>query len=322
MTNALGQVTTVTAWDWRGAPTSVTYPNGVVTTLSYDIRGRLLTADVDPTGSPSLYQFSYDAVGDLTQVILPMGATLTAFAYDGLGRRIQITSTPPGGGTATTTNYVWCGMRLCEARSSGGAATKGYYAEGEYAVGSAASAYYAPDRLDSVRRVFTSTSSPTYDYDPYGAPLQTTAPVTDFNYAGMFYNADSGLYLATYRPYDPTPGRWLSRDPIGEGGDPLGNLYAYVDGDPVNLSDRNGFCADSPPPNEPPRVNACISATHYCLQNLSNAERLSCIKAEIICNERVLTATLTNTTSFIRFPDGGTVIVNGTTGESIYVERK
>jgi RHS repeat-associated protein len=65
--------------------------------------------------------------------------------------------------------------------------------------------------------VFASTSSaPAYSYDSYGNALQTIAPVTDFNYAGMFYNADSGLYLTQYRVYDPVAGRWLSRDPIGE----------------------------------------------------------------------------------------------------------
>jgi RHS repeat-associated protein len=68
-----------------------------------------------------------------------------------------------------------------------------------------------------VRRVFASTSSaPAYSYDPYGNALQGTAPLTDFNYAGMFYNADSGLYLTQYRAYDPVSGRWLSRDPVGE----------------------------------------------------------------------------------------------------------
>jgi hypothetical protein len=44
-----------------------------------------------------------------------------------------------------------------------------------------------------VRRVFASAASaPAYSYDPYGNALQGTAPLTDFNYAGMFYNADSG----------------------------------------------------------------------------------------------------------------------------------
>ena len=71
-----------------------------------------------------------------------------------------------------------------------------------------------------MRRVFASAASAlAYSYDPYGNALQGTAPLTDFNYAGMFYNADSGLYLTQYRAYDPVSGRWLSRDPIEETND-------------------------------------------------------------------------------------------------------
>ena len=96
--------------------------------------------------------------------------------------------------------------------------TREYFAEGEYVPGSPAQPYYyGPDQIGSVRRVFASTASaPAYSYDPYGNALQGTAPLTDFNYAGMFYNADSGLYLTQYRAYDPVAGRWLSRDPLGE----------------------------------------------------------------------------------------------------------
>jgi RHS repeat-associated protein len=79
--------------------------------------------------------------------------------------------------------------------------------------------------------------SPAYDYDPYGVPLQTTAPATDFGYAGVFNNTDSGLGLTWYRAYDSIIGRWVSRDPLGEDADPLGNLYAYVGGDSVNMTD-------------------------------------------------------------------------------------
>jgi RHS repeat-associated protein len=94
-----------------------------------------------------------------------------------------------------------------------------------------------------VRRAFASTSSANaYSYDPYGNPMQTTAPVTDFGYAGMFYDADSGLYLTPYRAYDPVAGRWLSRDPVGEGGDPGANLYAYVGGNPIEFADPLGLC--------------------------------------------------------------------------------
>jgi len=86
--NALGQTTTVTAWDWRGAPLSVTDPNGVITTFTYDIHGRLLTATANPGAVQSQYQFAYDAVGDISQVTLPGGATLT-YTND-QGRRVTL----------------------------------------------------------------------------------------------------------------------------------------------------------------------------------------------------------------------------------------
>jgi RHS repeat-associated protein len=92
-----------------------------------------------------------------------------------------------------------------------------------------------------VRRVFASAiTAPAFGYDPYGNALQATAPLTDFGYAGMFRNADSGLYLTQYRAYDPAAGRWLSRDPMEEAGDAVGNLYSYVGGNPVSLTDPTG----------------------------------------------------------------------------------
>ena len=44
------------------------------------------------------------------------------------------------------------------------------------------------------------------------AAIQST-----LGYAGMFYHARSGLYLTHYRAYDPRLGRWLSREPLGDG---------------------------------------------------------------------------------------------------------
>lgn len=104
------------------------------------------------------------------------------------------------------------------ARNASGFVTREFYSEGEYVPGSPPQPYYhGPDQIGSVRRVFASTgSAPAYAYDPYGNALQSTTPLTDFNYAGMFYNADSGLYLTQFRAYDSVAGRWLSRDPMGE----------------------------------------------------------------------------------------------------------
>ena len=99
---------------------------------------------------------------------------------------------PAGGGSAVTTSYLWCDLTPCQARNGGGTVIRDYYAEGELVPGSPAQAYYyGPDRLGSTRRVFAAGQAPAYDYDPYGNALQATAPLTDFGYAGMFYNADS-----------------------------------------------------------------------------------------------------------------------------------
>ena len=108
--------------------------------------------------------------------------------------------------------------------------------------------YYATDQIGSVRRVFASNNTtPAYAYDPYGAPLQSTAPVMERGYAGMLRDPDSGLSMTLYRAYNPLTGRWLSRDPVGEGADPGGNLYAYVGSDAVNLNDPLGLCPNWAP---------------------------------------------------------------------------
>ena len=235
-------------------PPSVVTQTGTYNNLNQltNLTGQHLTWDADGNLlKDATRTYSWDAENRLVAIgYIGVSGQTTTFAYDGLGRRARIARTPQGGGT-TTTNYIWCGSQLCQARTAAGAEARGYYAEGEFVPGSpSTSLYYAPDNLGSVRRVFSAGASPSYDYDPYGAPNQTTAPVTDFNYAGTVYNADysgsSGLYLTTHRPYDPVAGRFLSRDPIGEAGDPAGNLYAYAGGGPVGLSDPNGTLVGGP----------------------------------------------------------------------------
>jgi len=202
-------------------------------TLTWDADGNLL--------SDGIRTYSWDAENRLVGISYPsQPGKATAFSYDGLGRRVAVGSTPIGGGSAVTTSYIWCGLTPCQARNAAGSVVRAYYWEGEY-TGGTSRYYYAPDRIGSVRRVFASSQAPAYDYDPYGNALQATAALTDYGYAGLFYNVDSGLYLATYRSYDPASGRWSSRDPIGEQGDPDGNLFAYSGGDPVNRNDAAGL---------------------------------------------------------------------------------
>jgi RHS repeat-associated protein len=216
--------------------------------LTYDANGNLL--------SDGQRNYAWDAANRLVSITYPgQPGKQTAFVYDGLNRRTAITSTPPGGGSSVTTSYIWCGTRPCQTRDAGNSTTREYYSEGEFVPGTPAqNYYYGVDQIGSVRRAFNSPgTSPAYNYDPYGNALQATALLTDFGYAGMFYNADSGLYLTQYRAYDPVAGRWLSRDPIGATNDDAINLalYVYVRDDPIIYVDPTGLKGLKPPPPTP-----------------------------------------------------------------------
>ncbi len=170
-------------------------------------------------------------------------------AYDGMGRRTAIADTV--GTTTTVTHYGWCGETLCQARTAADVPSKRYLAEGEEGTTGAPELIYGIDQLGSVRDAIGAQNGLRqrhYDYDPYGNLISTVGVPTvqtDMRYAGLFYHALSGLYLATYRAFDPVTGRWISRDPIEESGGM--NLYGYVGGNPLTLIDPWGLCScDSP----------------------------------------------------------------------------
>lgn len=86
ITNAAGHITSITDYNAHGQPLSITDPNGLVTTLTYDVRLRLTSRSVG--GETTSYQ--YDGVGQLTKVTLPDGSFLS-YTYDAAHRLTQIT---------------------------------------------------------------------------------------------------------------------------------------------------------------------------------------------------------------------------------------
>jgi RHS repeat-associated protein len=58
-------------------------------------------------------------------------------------------------------------------------------------------------------------------------------------FQGQWADEETGFYYNRYRFYDPQMGRYISQDPIGFRGGV--NLYAYVEGDPVNWVDPLGL---------------------------------------------------------------------------------
>ncbi len=205
---------------------------------SYDANGNLL--------SDGAQNYSWDTENRLVGIsYASQPGKLTRFVYDGLGRRIEIDDTPPGGGSTVISKYIWCGDKICQARDSTYTASRAYFDEGEYKVGAANPLlFYGIDQIRSIRRVFGSTTNaPANDYDPWGVPLQVAPMVTDFGFAQMFAKANLGL--TWYRGYDPATSRWLSRDPL-EGATPQLSIdvlsaYVYASDDPVRRIDPLGL---------------------------------------------------------------------------------
>jgi RHS repeat-associated protein len=110
-------------------------------------------------------------------------------------------------------------------------------------VSTGAVAYYHHDALGStVAMTQAGTSGPAevYTYDEFGNPAGGS--FATYRYGGYRYDAETGLYYVRARYYSPQLGRFLQPDPIGYGGGR--NLYAYVDNNPLNLTDPLGTCGN------------------------------------------------------------------------------
>lgn len=105
VTNARGHVTSYTSYDAHGRPLSMTDPNGLITTFTYDLRGRLLTRNsgglltvfsYTPAGQPlrttnpdgSWTERQYDAAQQEVGLIDSAGQRI-AYTLDGNGRRTR-----------------------------------------------------------------------------------------------------------------------------------------------------------------------------------------------------------------------------------------
>jgi|SRR5882724_2549762 len=123
ITNAVGQVTNITAYNAHGQPLTIVDANGLTTALAYDARLRLTSRTVG--GEATSYQ--YDGVGQLTKVTLPDGSFLSytydaahrltgiqdnlgnriAYRLDGIGNRTQEQVFDPANTLAQTRSRVY-----------------------------------------------------------------------------------------------------------------------------------------------------------------------------------------------------------------------
>lgn len=213
---------------------TVTVDTGSSATLTYDNDGNLTN---DGTNT-----YQWDAENRLVQINYPGSGNNSQFSYDGLGRCVKIIE-QTGGSTTSTKQFVWCGNQRCEERDSGGTLTEQFFSLGQTVSGT--NYFYTTDHLGSIREMTKTVSGSTtveaqYSYDPYGVKtvITETTPA-DFQYAGYYVHARSGLNLTRTRAYNSGLGRWLNRDPMEEQAG--SNLYGYVENDPISYTDPLGL---------------------------------------------------------------------------------
>lgn len=233
---------TVAATDLNNNTTTkqyqVTISGSGSATLSYDLKGNLLN---DGTKT-----YEWDVLNRLTAINYTGSnpAQRTEFTYNGMGQRVKIVE-KTGGSVVSEKRFIWIpsSPQPGEERDAGNNTTKRFYSQGEQIGGN--SYYYDRDHLGSVRELTDSagTLRARYDYDLYGrrsANLITSSGIeSDFAYTGAYWHTAGALNLTLYRCYSANLGRWLSMDPLEEGGGL--NLYAYVSNNPISFTDPLGL---------------------------------------------------------------------------------
>jgi len=110
--------------------------------------------------------------------------------------------------------------------------------------------FYVYDGGGSVRNLTNTAGVITdeYEYDAYGNSFTKvgTTP-NNYLYRGEQFDSDLDLYYLRARYYNPSTGRFLSRDPEdGYTNDPASlHKYLYANGDPVNLADPTGRAGEA-----------------------------------------------------------------------------
>lgn len=93
------------------------------------------------------------------------------------------------------------------------------------------------------------TISAHFEYDPFGNVTKKTGMNEyEYQFSTKPYDKETGLNYYNYRGYNPSSGRWINRDPMGEYGG--SNLYVILYNTPFNKIDYLGLSTANVTQNE------------------------------------------------------------------------
>jgi RHS repeat-associated protein len=229
--NALNQITTFNTYNAHGQPLTITDPNGVVTTLTYDFMTRLTsvlragettTITYHPTGlvqrvtlpDTSYVEYTYDNAHRLTQVADGQGNRI-AYTLDSRGNRTAESAYDPSNALSRTrtrvfnaVNQLW--KELTAAGSVAQTTEVAYDGEDNLvAVDSplGRSSSYVYDEIGRVEEITDSASGITHleydDNDRVTSVIDPKSLVTSYSYSGFGdllqqVSPDDGTTTSTY----------------------------------------------------------------------------------------------------------------------------
>jgi RHS repeat-associated protein len=219
-------------------------PSGPPTTQSFDANGNLTLQNAGGAFST----FAWDGENRMVGYQNPAGVVGTLlYSADGLRKAADVQD----GSAVETWRFVWDGQNVLRKESSAPGVGNDIIRTTDYPGywGGLASLFdsiagsqiLAFDPQGNVRLVLQGGSvAGTGAYTGFGEVLSD--PGIPFAYVGLFgYQWDNPFYYVRDRYYDPTTGRWYSRDPLEPtDGDQGRNAYAFDDESPISNLDPNG----------------------------------------------------------------------------------
>ena len=233
--------------------------------FTYDLNGNLV--------SDGVRNFTYDDENQLISVVVTnTGATSTRsdFVYDGkMRRRWRFESSWSGTTWVTNTRvrYVYDGNLVIQERDANNLPLVSYTRgrdlsgtlQGAGGIGGLlgrtdhtlstlnnplSTAFYHTDANGNITcLIYTNQGiAGKYLYDSFGNILSKIGPLAEANlyrFSSKEFAPNPGLAYYSFRYYDPSFQRWLTRDPIEESGGI--NLYTYVANDPNDQADPFGL---------------------------------------------------------------------------------
>ena len=183
----------------------------------------------------------YNALNQLTETLTKNYKV--SFTYDAEGLRTGKTV------NGEKTIYVWDGDQVVMELSKGGAVQKRYirgndlvYADkGE----NTEKTYYVTDMHGNVVQLLDESGNvtKTYEYDSFGNEVKPEKKDENpYRYCGEYYDKETKEVYLRARYYEPSVGRFITRDTYtGESDEPLSlHLYTYCENDGVNAWDPSG----------------------------------------------------------------------------------